>query len=198
MTKIWSLHSQNAKQVTSILSPKFFCALVDDEKVSIQFQSQRRLTVIRRWGRTWDMWPKTLLDLLQSKVHNLVHKEDSWWQLHRAEDPLLYQELCHEALNIARFCLQLNISLAYSCLRLVPLINFPGSSVAGVGEPKNTEFVQLLLGGEAVAITSQADGSSKWCCQLYKLEQSFRFHLPLLSRTANEDCSGPWYIMCCL
>lgn len=129
---------------------------------------------------------------------NLVNEEDSQWQPHRVGDPLLDQELCHKVLNTVRFCLWLNISLAYSCLRLLRLINFLGSGVTGVGEPENTEFGQLLLGGEAVAITSQADSSSKWRCQLYKLERSFRFHLPLLSRTENEDCGGPWYIMCCV
>jgi len=76
-------------------------------------------------------------------------------------DPHLGQELCHKFPNIVRFCLWLSISLAYSCLRMVLLINFPGRSVAVEGEPKNTGFEQLLLGGEAVAITSRADSSSK-------------------------------------
>lgn len=164
-----------------------------DQKSFIKFQSHCRLTVNRRQRRIWCMWPKTQLDPFHLKVlssPNLVHEEDTWWQLHRVGDPLLDQELF---LNIVRFCLCLNISLAYSCLRLVPLINFPDSSVAGVGEPKCTEFEQLLLVEEAVAITSQTDSSSKWCCHVYRLEQ-------FLLSPAIAKQNGEWKLgwpLCC-
>lgn len=48
MTKILPLHSQNVKQVTAFFFSKSFCALVDDQKVSTEFQGHRNLLFTKR------------------------------------------------------------------------------------------------------------------------------------------------------
>lgn len=82
-------------------------------------------------------------------------------------------------------------------------MNFPGSCVAGVEKPETTEFEQLLLGGKAVAITISNNNLKQTVALNDAVRYSnwnrvFGFHLPVLSKPENEDCSCPWYTTCCV
>lgn len=78
----------------------------------------------------------------------MTPEEDFRWQLHRAVDPLLDQELCHKVPNIVSHPLATYL-FNLNSLRPVNLMNFPGICVAGLGKPEITEFEKLLLGEEA-------------------------------------------------